>query len=60
MFFTVFQPGQTKHLFRFFLSLSCLEGEGEVRGIQLIHATSPLGHLIQISIQICILLAKGC
>ena len=36
MFFTVAQTGQTKHLvnFQWFNgSPSCLEGEGEVRGI---------------------------
>ena len=36
MFFTVVQTGQTKHF------LPCLEGESEVRGIQLQYATSPL------------------
>ena len=45
MFFTVVQTGQSG----FFMategstgSLSCLEGKGEVRVIQLQHATSPL------------------
>ena len=46
MIFTVAQTGQTKHLLIFYDnwtgSLSCLEGEGEWRGIQLQHATSPL------------------
>ena len=39
MFFTVAQTGQTKRLSG---SLSCLEGESEVKGIQLQHVTSPL------------------
>ena len=45
MFFTLVQTGQTKHLLRFYENqrlpqvLSCLEWEGEVRGIQLQHAT---------------------
>ena len=49
MFFTVMLTGQTKQPFEFLGqlkattgSLSCLEGEGELRGIQLQHATSPL------------------
>ena len=47
--FTVAQTGQTKHCFRVFIttesttgSLLCLESEGEVRGVQLQHGTSPL------------------
>ena len=51
MFLVVAQTGQTKHPLSFYEklkattgSLSCLEGEGEVRGVQLRHATSPLCH----------------
>ena len=46
MFFTVAKTGQTNPLYDDHKAntayLSCLEGEGEVRGIQLQHATSPL------------------
>ena len=47
MFSTVAQTGQTKHLLSLMTivtagSLPRLEGECEVRGIQLQHATSPL------------------
>ena len=48
VFFTVAQTGQTKHIWVFMTteaptgSLSCLEGEGEVRGVQLQLATLPL------------------
>ena len=49
MFRVVAQTGQTKPPLSFYEklkvitgSLSCLEGEGGVRGIQLLHASSPL------------------
>ena len=48
MFFKVAQTGQTPFELLWQLkattgSPSCLDGEGEVRGIQLQHAVSPLG-----------------